>query len=246
MPTQAQIESDIRHSIEDEREKYGVDPTKNVRELVWQESKYQDGMRDAEAKYSKAIRQAEIRRLEELSWAETRRIDALDSQRVRYEARIAEDLRVNVKTTSDQLAGQLIKETGALNNQIATLNTSFTNQFTILSGSITSQITSMTTGINSRLSDLEKFRWETGGKTSVADPALTLAMSQMAESISALKDVATRSTGREQEKVESKDVSRKDNTLLVSIIVAIVGGLGFIFSVLVGVATIVLTIMMHK
>jgi hypothetical protein len=199
-----------------------VDPTKNVLDLVKAESKYQDAMRDSSEKFQNAIRdaenrrlQAENRRLEELhnaenkrlrdlAEAETRRVDGLDEQRVRYETRIAEDLRVNVKTTSDQLAGQLIKETGALYNQITTLTTSMTNQVTTLATSVTNQISGISTGINTRLADLERFRWETGGKSAVADPALTLALSEMTKSISALKDLSTRSTGQKEENLENK------------------------------------------
>ncbi len=195
-----------------------VDPTKNVLDLVRAESKYQDAMRGQSEKYQDAIRDAENRRLEaenrrledldhakserleDLAKAETRRVAALEEQRVRYEARIAEDLRVNVKTTSDQLAGQLIKETGALNNQIATLTTSVANQFTTLTTSLTNQMVSQMSGTNTRLADLERFRWESGGKSAVADPALTLAMSEMAKSIASLKDFATRTSGQEKQK----------------------------------------------
>jgi hypothetical protein len=226
MPTQREMESDIRHAIEDEEDSHRhpvpIDPTKNVLDLVEAESRYQNGMRDQSEKFQNAIRDAENRRLEaenrrledlsladtrrlkDLAEAETRRVDGLDLQRVRYEARIAEDLRVNVKTTSDQLAGQLIKETGALNNQITTLTTSVANQVTTLTASLTNQISAMTVGLNTRISDLEKFRWETGGKSAVADPALTLALSQMTEQIASLKDVATRGVGRQEQTVEQK------------------------------------------
>jgi hypothetical protein len=181
-----------------------VDPTKNVLDLVNAESKYQDAMRDAGERFTSALRSAEDRRLEDLANAETRRVNALDEQRVRYEARIAEDLRVNVKTTSDQLAGQLIKETGALNNQIVTLNTSIANQMTTLTTSLTNQMNGITAAINPRLADLERFRWETGGKSAVADPALTLALSEMAKSIATLKDVTTRGAGQEEQKVTTR------------------------------------------
>jgi hypothetical protein len=251
------MESDIRHSIED-AEHDRIDPTKNVLDLVEAESRYQTAMRDQSEKFQNAIRDAEnrrlhaenkriedlagaeTRRLKDLADAETRRVDALEEQRVRYEARIAEDLRVNVKTTSDQLAGQLIKETGALNNQIATLTTSVANQFTTLTTSLTNQMSSQSAGISTRLADLERFRWETGGKSAVADPALTLALSQMAESIAALRDTTTRSSGRDEEKIVTRDVTRKDNTLAVSIVVAIIGGLSFIVSLAIGVITVML------
>jgi hypothetical protein len=211
MPTQKEMESDIRQTIEDEENAHRIDPTKNVLDLVKAESRYQDGMRDIGEKLQHSenhrladLQSAEAKRLEDLAKAETRRVDALEEQRVRYEARIAEDLRVNVKTTSDQLAGQLIKETGALNNQIATLTTSVANQVTTLTTSLTNQMTAQSSGINTRLADLERFRWETGGKSAVADPALTLALSQMTEQIASLKDVATRGVGRQEQTVDQK------------------------------------------
>ena len=182
-----------------------IDPTKNVLDLVKAESRYQDGMREMNAK----LRDAEARRLEDLARAETRRVDGLDEQRTRYEERIANDLKVNVKTTSDQLAGQLIKETGALSNQITTLATSLTNQQALA-----------TTSLSTRIADLERFRWETGGKSAVADPALSAALSDMAKSIAALNDLTTRSTGREGGRQEQRGNERSNMVLLISIAVA--------------------------
>jgi hypothetical protein len=261
MPTQEDIERDIRRAIEDEEYRHPViDPTKNVLDLVKAESKYQDAMRAASEKYQDAIREAEnrrlhaeherleiiktleVKRLQDLGGAETRRVDDLEAQRVRYEARIAEDLRVNVKTTSDQLAGQLIKETGALSNQIATLTTSVANQFVTLTTSLTNQMSAQSAGINTRLADLERFRWETGGKSAVADPALSMALTEMARSISTLKEGSMRSSGREEEKTVAQDVTRKDNTLAVAIVVAIIGGLAFIASLAIGITTVVMHI----
>jgi hypothetical protein len=164
-----------------------VDPTKNVLDLVRAESKYQDAMRDAEAKMSSAIAKAE-----------QRRIDDLAALRLIYDQRIAEDLRVNVKTTSDQLAGQLVKETGALSNQISALTTSFSGQLTTLTTSFTNQVSALTNAITPRIADLERFRWEQGGKTAERDPAVSQALVDMAKSISALKDVQKKEEGHTQ------------------------------------------------
>jgi hypothetical protein len=153
-----------------------VDPTKNVLDLVKAESKYQDAMRDAVDSKQKA-----------LDNAEQRRIDDLAALRLAYDQRIAEDLRVNVKTTSDQLAGQLVKETGALSSQIGVLNTSFTNQLTTLTTSFTQQIGALTSALTPRIADLERFRWEQGGKTSVSDPAVTTAIADMTKAIKDLE-----------------------------------------------------------
>ena len=122
-----------------------IDPTKNVLDLVRAESKYQDAMRDAEAKLAALA-----------SKAEKCRIDDLAALRLIYDQRIAEDLRVNVKTTSDQLAGQLVKETGALSNQISALTTSFSGQLTTLTTSFTNQVSALTNAITPRIADLER------------------------------------------------------------------------------------------
>jgi hypothetical protein len=153
-----------------------VDPTKNVLDLVKAESKYQDAMRDAGDNKQLALAEAEKHRMDDLA-----------SLRLSYEARIAEDLRVGVKTTSDQLAGQLVKETGALSSQIGTLNVSFTNQLTTLTTSFTNQIGALTSALTPRIADLERFRWEQGGKSGERDPAVTLQLAEMTKSINKLE-----------------------------------------------------------
>src|ERR1700682_1986306 len=110
-----------------------IDPTKNVLDLVRAESKYQDAMREAKAELAKALAEAEQMRVNDLA-----------ALRLAYDQRIAEDLRVNVKTTSDQLAGQLVKETGSLSAQISALTNSFSNQITTLTASFTNQIGALT------------------------------------------------------------------------------------------------------
>jgi hypothetical protein len=164
-----------------------VDPTKNVLDLVRAESKYQDAMRDAEAKLAALA-----------SKAEKCRIDDLAALRLIYDQRIAEDLRVNVKTTSDQLAGQLVKETGALSNQISALTTSFSGQLTTLTTSFTNQVSALTNAITPRIADLERFRWEQGGKTSERDPAVSQALIDMAKAINALQEYRKKEEGHTQ------------------------------------------------
>jgi len=161
-----------------------VDPTKNVLDLVKAESVKQEALAKAESKYQDAMREAE-----------QRRIDDLASLRMSYDARIAEDLRVNVKTTSDQLAGQLVKETGALSSQIGALTTSFTNQLTTLTTSVTNQIGALTNAVTPRIADLERFRWEQGGKAGERDPAISLALTDMVKAIKELQDMSRERTG---------------------------------------------------
>jgi hypothetical protein len=167
-----------------------IDPTKNVREMVLDEAAKRDALREADIKFN----DLQFRMQEKLAEAETRRLDALAAQGQRYEERIAEDLKVGVKTTSDQLAGQLIKETGSLSNQITTMNTQFTNQITTLTTSFTNQVAALTASITPRLADLERFRWEVGGKTSVSDPATAAELIQIkaiVKSLSETKDIVS-------------------------------------------------------
>jgi hypothetical protein len=152
-----------------------VDPTKNVLDLVKAESKYQDAMREAGEK----LRQM-------LADAESRRLDDLAALRLQYEARIAEDLRVGVKTTSEQLAAQLVKETTSLSNLIGALRTEFTGQIAVLTTSFANQIAALTSALTPRMAELERFRWESGGKTSVSDPATSDALGKMAQAIDRL------------------------------------------------------------
>ena len=153
-----------------------VDPTKNVLDLVKAESKYQDAMREAGDRMQAALANAEQRRQDDMA-----------ALRLSYDSRIAEDLRVNVKTTSDQLAGQLVKETGSLSSQIGALTTSFTNQLTTLTTSFTNQISALTSALTPRIADLERFRWEQGGKAGERDPAITAAITDMTKAIKDLE-----------------------------------------------------------
>jgi hypothetical protein len=165
-----------------------VDPTKNVLGIFGQESEKRDELRIVD----KEVQNLHISYQEKLAAAETRRIDDMAELRRGYEDRIAEDLKVGVKTTSDQLAGQLIKETGSLAGQISTLNIQLTNQITTLTTSFTNQVAALTASITPRLADLERFRWEVGGKTSVTDPQITadlVRINAMLKVLSESKDV---------------------------------------------------------
>jgi len=134
-----------------------IDPTRNVLDLVRAESKYQDGMREWLAKYDSAMLSAESKRLDDLA-----------DLRKQYDNQISENLRVQVKTTSELISTQLDKVTTSLSAQITSAVSAFTNQLSNLS---------MTLG--ARISDLERFRWEVGGKTSVSDPATSEALTNL-------------------------------------------------------------------
>jgi len=164
-----------------------VDPTKNVLDLVKAESKYQDAMRDAHERLTSR-----------LADAESRRINDLAALRLAYDARIAEDLRIGVKTTSEQLAAQLVKETTSLSNLIGALRTEFTGQIAVLSASFNGQVMALTNALTPRLADLERFRWESGGKTSVSDPATSDAIARMTTAVHSLTMANKETEGKDR------------------------------------------------
>ena len=150
------------------------DPSRNVTELVSSESYYLRNTIAAESKYQSELRNAETRRLDELA-----------QLRFQYDTRIAENLRVEVKTTSELISAQLVKETTSLSSQIAVATLALTNQ-----------ITMSTNVLSTRVSALEQFRWEIGGKTSVTDPATAEALRAMAAAIGNLKSTDDTARGR--------------------------------------------------
>ena len=151
-----------------------VDPTENVLALVDAETKFQNGMREASERLT--LRLAD---------AESRRIDDLAALRLQYDTQVSENLRIQVKTTSELISTQLDKVTNSLGAQITALTATFS-----------SQIATGITALGDRIADLEKFRWEVGGKTSVSDPALADAMKEMAASILSLKTGEVKSVGK--------------------------------------------------
>jgi hypothetical protein len=148
-----------------------TDPTKNVGNLVFQEGRYQDALREALKEYqdgmreasndylklmvssSTGMREAELRLQNWMRDSESKRVDQLASLRQVYETRIAEMLAVSVKSTSDLVSTQLVQIQATFND---------------------------------RVSKLEQFRWESGGKSSISDPAMADAMTGMSASIAAL------------------------------------------------------------
>ena len=151
-----------------------VDPTKNVLDLVRAESKFQDGMREAEAKYQNGMREAETRRLVELA-----------NLKASYDKQISDMLSVQVKTTSDLISTQLDKVTTALGAQITTLTAATQAQFQ-----------AFTSTLNDRIAQLERFRYEMGGRTSVSDPATASALIDMANAIRMLRTTDDKHEGR--------------------------------------------------
>lgn len=170
-----------------------VDPTKNVLDLVRAESKFQDGMREAEAKYQNALREAEIRHTE-----------AIAKLKENYDNRISDMLSVQVKTTSDLISTQLDKVTTALGAQITTLTAATQAQFQ-----------AFTSTLNDRIAQLERFRYEMGGRTSVSDPATSNALVEMANAIRMLRTT--------DDKTEGRGLGRSEIYAVIIIIIAAAG-----------------------
>jgi len=108
---------------------------------------------DAETKFQNGMREASERLTLRLADAESRRIDDLAALRLQYDTQVSENLRIQVKTTSELISTQLDKVTNSLGAQITALTATFS-----------SQIATGITALGDRIADLEKFRWESWRK----------------------------------------------------------------------------------
>lgn len=106
--------------------------------------------------------------------AETRRVNDLATLRERYEMRLAELSERNAIRTAESLQHQ----TESTATQLST------------------QFDRMATALGDRITDLEKKSWETGGRTSVSDPAIAKALNSLHELMVAGGKVEARGTGR--------------------------------------------------
>jgi hypothetical protein len=140
------------------------DPTQNVRELVESESKYQDGMRDTLKEFQTAIRVA---------------TDNLNDYKLTSEFRLQTWMRDAETKRIDQLA--------ALRQDYQkTIADMLSESVRSTSNLVSTQLVQIQATFNERVSKLEEFRWQSAGKSSVADPALADSMAQMSAAISAL------------------------------------------------------------
>lgn len=161
------------------------DPTPNVLDLVAAESKYQDAMRDADR-----LRQDDLRA------AEAQRLDDLAALKTQYDTRIAENLRVEVKTTSEIISTQLIKETTSLSSQISVAVANFSAQITSLNATFTTQLSALATNLSPRIDRLEQAQLTSAGRASVADPQVSAAIDRMNAAILLLQTGGSAAGGR--------------------------------------------------
>jgi hypothetical protein len=150
-----------------------VDPTENVLALV-----------DVEKAHAKDLRETDLRHERELRDAQINRIKELAALRDRYDERISNILAVQVRATSDLISAQLDKVTSSLDAQIAALGVSSQERYN-----------SILATLDPRITEVERFRYESGGKASVADPATNEALRETAIAIRQLTSAAHHSSG---------------------------------------------------
>jgi hypothetical protein len=143
-----------------------IDPTKNVLNLVAAESKYQDGMRDALEKYVSQAREYESKMQNSAKDAESKlqmlRAEA-ESKRIDQLA----ELRMRYDTRIADMLSASVQSTSSL---------------------VSTQLVQIQATFDARVSKLEQFRWESGGRSSAADPQLADTLSRMSIAITTNKE----------------------------------------------------------
>jgi hypothetical protein len=161
-------------------DRYGVgaiDPSANVLALVNAQAIFQEKIDAAAAKAATVEFGWVIKYFEALMSAEQLRVDGLAVQKKDYDNKIGDSQTVQMKTTSDLVSTQLDKVTKSLSDTINKTADNIKGAFEMM---------------NERLSKVEQFRYETGGKTSMADPAMVGVLADIA----ALKIAKERAVGQ--------------------------------------------------
>jgi|SRR5580704_3613856 hypothetical protein len=146
-----------------------VDPTKNVLDLVRAESKYQDSMRQALKEYEDGMREA----------SEKYQTLMVSSSAVLREAelRLQNWMRDSESKRVDQLASlRQVYETRIAEMLAVSVKST--------SDLVSTQLVQIQATFNDRVSKLEQFRWESGGKSSVSDPAIADALARLTSGLS--------------------------------------------------------------
>jgi hypothetical protein len=162
-----------------------VDPTENVKALVEVEKKHIVEIRELTDRHQTALRLADAKLQDVRSEAETRRLDQLAALRLVYDTQASENLRVQAKTTSDLVSTALDKVTNSLGTQITSSGAAFSSQLVTMRDSIAVQI-----------SDLNRFRWESGGKSSVSDPDTREALAKLSVTVHKISMIQEEVRGR--------------------------------------------------
>jgi hypothetical protein len=160
-------------------DRYGaatIDPSENVLALVDAQTRFQEKFDKLTSEFNAAQIAHVHQYFEMVISAERRRVDNLADLKKDYDKQISETQTGQMKTTSDLVSTQLDKVTTSLSD---TINKTADN------------IAATLATMDKRLAGVEQFRYETGGRTSVSDPA----MSQIASDLAALKLSVTRDSG---------------------------------------------------
>ncbi len=158
------------------------DPTENVLALVDVEKAHGAELRRADKEAHTLViaaiekgfdyRLADERRFQDtMRAAEIKRTDDLAAQATRFMDKIDAILTSQVKQTSDLVSTNLDKFTSSLSGQIAATGTQIGERVNIISD---------------RVGRLEEQQWTGLGRTSVRDPAVTEALTRMAEAVNQL------------------------------------------------------------
>jgi len=151
--------------------------------------------------------------------AERRRVDDLAALRKDYDKQISETQREQMKTTSDLVSTQLDKVTTSLSE---TINKTSDN------------IVATLATMNARIAEVEKFRYDMGGRAAVSDPAMT----QIANDLSQLKLASGRHEGQEAEATRKAiavtrelGVAHSGNQNVIGVVSAIIAALALFAAV---------------
>ena len=158
----------------DSRGMQTFDPTANVSALNAASNRRQDDLRDALRDYLEGMRVADNRFQDYAREAESRLSkfqSESDSKRIDQLAAIQ---RIYETRIADMLRDSVQSTSTLVSDQLRQIQNTF----------------------NDRVAKLEQFRYESTGRTSVSDPALTDALSQMANAIAKLKTTSSESEGR--------------------------------------------------
>lgn len=162
----------------------GIDPTRNVTELVSAEGRHQDAMRDAQARFEAHARDADGKLQSWMRDAETKRVDQLAQQKANSDKQISDMLAESVKSTSMLVSTQLLQIQSTFDTRVAKLE-----EFRLLSTGRASvadpQLASSMASFNKGLIDL-KDMFEKSLTAFAAKQAELMA--QLTKSVVALQD----------------------------------------------------------
>ena len=187
-----------------------IDPTKNVLDLVNAQAKSQAKIDEMSMAARKAETDWIVKHFEALLEADRRRLYDLAEQKKEYDKQISETQTGQMKTTSDLVSTQLDKVTSSLSD---TINKTSDN------------ITATLQTMDKRLSAVEQFRYETGGRSSVQDPAVQQIAADLKDLRASAFQMGGAQTGAHQQRVDT-------TTLIFAVIMALLAGGGLAVAIM--------------